>query len=235
MRRALLSGSAAARNGPSVQGALEAAIEKLSGEGLRGRCWPHRCRRAFPWPGGAFRSGKDLQAGKGARCPEPLIFGLIRSVVTGTDVADAQFPCPCFRDGSALSFLIWNRRAPPSLERGKVWHVSSLLDAGRWHAAAHLLRGHMMSTTFRPRSASASPSRLGPSGWWSRRASEIIRGFRAVLSASPDPLFRWNAEAGGEGKWTPRDGGFADALAPGTARAAARCRRRMGLFGKVHY
>jgi tRNA pseudouridine38-40 synthase len=46
-------------------------------------------------------------------------------------------------------FQILNRRAPPTLERGRVWHVPQSLDTEAMHAAAQALVGHHDFTTFR--------------------------------------------------------------------------------------
>ena len=46
-------------------------------------------------------------------------------------------------------YRILNRRAPPALERGQVWHVARTLDADAMHAAAQLLVGNHDFTTFR--------------------------------------------------------------------------------------
>jgi len=46
-------------------------------------------------------------------------------------------------------YRILNRRAPPALEHGRVWHVPQLLDAEAMHAAAQALVGHHDFTTFR--------------------------------------------------------------------------------------
>ena len=46
-------------------------------------------------------------------------------------------------------YRILNRRAPPALDRGKVWHVSRRLDAEAMHQAAQRLVGRHDFTTFR--------------------------------------------------------------------------------------
>jgi tRNA pseudouridine38-40 synthase len=46
-------------------------------------------------------------------------------------------------------YRILNRRAPPVLERGRVWHIGSPLDVAAMHDAAQLLVGHHDFTTFR--------------------------------------------------------------------------------------
>lgn len=46
-------------------------------------------------------------------------------------------------------FRILNRRAPPALEAGRVWHVPEKLDASAMHLAAQTLVGHHDFTSFR--------------------------------------------------------------------------------------
>ena len=46
-------------------------------------------------------------------------------------------------------YRILNRRAPPALERGRVWHIPTRLDADAMHEAAQRLVGHHDFTTFR--------------------------------------------------------------------------------------
>jgi tRNA pseudouridine38-40 synthase len=46
-------------------------------------------------------------------------------------------------------YRILNRRAPPALERGRVWHIGTALDVAAMHRAAQLLVGHHDFTTFR--------------------------------------------------------------------------------------
>ena len=46
-------------------------------------------------------------------------------------------------------YLILNRRAPPALDRGRVWHVPVALDADAMAEAARLLVGHHDFNSFR--------------------------------------------------------------------------------------
>jgi tRNA pseudouridine38-40 synthase len=51
--------------------------------------------------------------------------------------------------GRVYRYRILNRRAPPVLERGRVWHVGPPLDAEAMQEAAGLLLGKHDFTTFR--------------------------------------------------------------------------------------
>jgi tRNA pseudouridine38-40 synthase len=46
-------------------------------------------------------------------------------------------------------YRILNRRSPPALEQGRVWHVGTPLDAARMHEAAQRLVGKHDFTSFR--------------------------------------------------------------------------------------
>ena len=51
--------------------------------------------------------------------------------------------------GRVYRYRILNRRAPPALEHGRVWHVAPPLDAAAMAAGARFLVGHHDFTTFR--------------------------------------------------------------------------------------
>ena len=74
--------------------------------------------------------------------PQPV------SVLAVEPVADdwhARFSCT----GRRYLYRILNRRAPPALERGRVWHVASPLDAEAMSEGARHLVGRHDFTTFR--------------------------------------------------------------------------------------
>ena len=61
------------------------------------------------------------------------------------DVWHARFSCV----GRRYRYRILNRRAPPAIERGRVWHVAVPLDADAMAQGAALLVGRHDFTTFR--------------------------------------------------------------------------------------
>jgi len=69
--------------------------------------------------------------------------------VTDCSVAAEDFHARFSATGRAYLYRIANRRAPPVLERGRVWWVPAELDAAAMHAAAQRLIGHHDFTTFR--------------------------------------------------------------------------------------
>ena len=71
-------------------------------------------------------------------------------------------------------YRIINRRAPPALERGRVWHVAPPLDAAAMQEGARRLVGHHDFTTFRDSLCQAkSPVKTLDALEVSRRGEEI--------------------------------------------------------------
>ena len=136
---------------PSVQQAIEQAIEKFCGEAVRLRAagrtdaGVHATAQvahvdlAKPWPGDKVRDAVNahLQAA-GAHVV------ILKAAIVPDDF-DARFSAT----GRHYLYRILNRRAPAALEKGKVWWVPKRLDAGAMHEAAKLLLGRHDFTTFR--------------------------------------------------------------------------------------
>ncbi|QND57921.1 tRNA pseudouridine(38-40) synthase TruA [Mesorhizobium huakuii] len=136
---------------PSVQQAIEQAIEKFSGEAVRLRAagrtdaGVHATAQVAhvdltkPWPGDKVRDAINahLQAA-GAHVA-------IQKAAIVPDDFDARFSAT----GRHYLYRILNRRAPAALEKGKVWWVPKRLDAGAMHEAAKILLGRHDFTTFR--------------------------------------------------------------------------------------
>lgn len=109
--------------------------------------------------------------------------------------------------GRAYRYRIVNRRAPPTLDRGRAWWVAKPLDAGAMATAATVLVGRHDFTSFRAKDCQAdSPirtldrldvTRQGAEIWIEARARGFlhhqIRNFAGTLRLV------------GEGKWTARD------------------------------
>lgn len=136
-------------DGPSVQGALEDAVEKLTGVRSdvigagRTDAGVHAMGQVahvdIEKPFEAFRVMEALNA---HLRPHPIA------------VLAAQEAAPGFHarfDAKKRVYLysILNRRAPPALARGFVWRISRELDVDAMHAAAQRLLGKHDFTTFR--------------------------------------------------------------------------------------
>jgi tRNA pseudouridine38-40 synthase len=207
-------------NGPSVQGALEDAIEKLSGERVtvtgagRTDAGVHALGQAAHFDlEKFFEPGKVRDALNHFLRPNPV-------VVLDAAVADADFHARFSATARHYLFRILNRRSPPALDDKRVWHVSPKLDADAMHAAAQVLVGQHDFTTFRAAECQAhSPvktlDRLGVS----RRADEIhIEASARSFLHHQIRSFAGTLKQVGEGKWSARD--VAEALA---AKDRARC------------
>lgn len=145
-------------NGPSVQGAIEEAIFKVTGEKTlvysagRTDAGVHalgmRAHVDIEKPLGAFRVMEAINA---QLRPHPI------AVLACGEVPQewhARYSCI----GRSYEYRILNRRASLTLERGRVWRIGPELDAGPMHKAAQSLIGLHDFTTFRSTACqSASP------------------------------------------------------------------------------
>jgi tRNA pseudouridine38-40 synthase len=136
-------------HGPSVQQALEEALERMTGEkaaftaagrtdaGVHALAMPCHVDVAKPLTAHRLREGLNALVR-----PQPI------SVLDVEEVADdwhARFSCL----GRRYLYRILNRRAPPALGRGRVWHIAVPLDTDAMQAGAALLVGRHDFTTFR--------------------------------------------------------------------------------------
>ncbi len=133
----------------SVQASIERAVKAFCGEALR-------LQAAGRTDAGVHASGQvvhiDLDKAWDAAVvrdalnahlvPEPI--AVIEAAVAPDDF-HARFSAKARR----YRYRILNRKSPPALERGHVWHVRKPLDAEAMHAAAQALIGHHDFTTFR--------------------------------------------------------------------------------------
>ena len=136
-------------HGPSVQQALEGALQKMTGEQTefhaagRTDAGVHALAMAAHVDVMKSLTPHRLREGLNALVrPQPI------SVTEVEEVADdwhARFSCI----GRRYLYRILNRRAPPALERGRLWHIALPLDlAAMQQGAGHLVGRHDF-TTFR--------------------------------------------------------------------------------------
>jgi len=136
-------------HGPSVQAALEAAVQRVTGEtvaahaagrtdaGVHARAMAAHIELAREFA--SFRLGEAINA---LLKPAPVAVLDCRLVA---DDWHARFSCV----GRAYQYRIINRRAPLTLDRGKAWRIARPLDAEAMHDAAQVLIGLHDFTTFR--------------------------------------------------------------------------------------
>lgn len=136
-------------NGPSVQAALERAVENFCGEAVT----VHAAGRT---DAGVHALGQvahiDIARDTNAdTVRDALNFHLKPDpvAVLSAEAAAADFHARFSATMRHYRYRILNRRAPAALERGRVWHVGAPLDATTMHAAAQCLVGKHDFTSFR--------------------------------------------------------------------------------------
>jgi len=192
---------------PSVQRALEAAIAAFSGEApvisAAGRTdtGVHALRQVVHF---------DLERSWPARTiQDAMNFHLLAEAVVVLEAAEAPdgFHARFSARRRGYLYRILNRRAPPALDRGRVWHVKKALDAQAMHAAAQALVGHHDFTTFRDAGCqSKSPVKtLDEARVW-REGEEVRLSFvsRSFLHRQVRSMTGTLAEVG-SGRWTADD------------------------------
>jgi tRNA pseudouridine38-40 synthase len=198
-------------NGASVQGALEDAIEKLSGARVtvtgagRTDAGVHAFGQVAHFDlEKHFEAGKVRDALNHFLRPAPI-------VVLEAVMADAEFHARFSATGRHYLYRILNRRSPPALEEGRVWHVSPRLDAEAMHHAAQALVGQHDFTTFRAAECQAkSPIKTLDRLDVSQRGDEIhIAASARSFLHHQIRSFTGSLKLVGEGKWQPRDVGKA--------------------------
>jgi tRNA pseudouridine38-40 synthase len=192
---------------PSVQGALEKAITAFSGEAVRvhvaGRTdtGVHALAQVIHFDlAKAWRPEVVRDALNAHLVPEPI------SVIEAQE-ADPDFHARFSAKGRRYLYRILDRKAPPAVERGRVWWVKKPLDAEAMAAAAQALVGTHDFTTFRDIACqSASPVKtLDQVRVW-RQGAEVRLAFaaRSFLHRQVRSMTGTLAEVG-VGRWTAAD------------------------------
>jgi tRNA pseudouridine38-40 synthase len=165
-------------HGASVQGELECAVLAITGEaadvlsagrtdaGVHALAMPAHVDIAKP-----IEPFRLMQALNAHLRPHPI------AVLACEEVAadwHARFSC----QWRSYSYIMRNRRAPLTTERGLVWQVTQPLDAAAMHAAAQYLVGTHDFTTFRSAHCQAA------SAVKSLEKLDVVRqGERVIVSA----------------------------------------------------
>ena len=136
-------------NGPSVQEALETAIAKFCGESVT----VHGAGRTDAGVHALAQTAHvDLAR---TVAPEVLRSAVnyhlrpARIAVLAAERVPTSFDARLSAIGRIYLYRILNRRAPPALERGRVWHVAAPLDVEALRAGACHLVGHHDFSSFR--------------------------------------------------------------------------------------
>ena len=214
-------------NGLSVQGALEAALLALCGE-------PVVAHGAGRTDAGVHASGQvahvDLpREWDGYKLREALNAHLVPhpvAVLAAEPVAD-DFDA---RHSAAMRHYLYrliNRRAPPTLERGRAWHVKRRLDAGAMREAARVLIGRHDFSTFRDSQCQANSPVRTLTSFDVEQRGDLIEMRLSALSFLHRQVRSMvgSLEHVGAGAWTSGD--LRDAL-------DAADRRRCGQVAPAH-
>ncbi len=136
-------------NGLSVQEVLETAVERFCGVAVT----VHGAGRT---DAGVHALGQTAHLDLPREAPVEVIRDALNyhvrpaaiSVLAVASVPE-DFDARRSARGRVYCYRILNRRAPPALDRGRVWHVGIPLDAEAMHEAAQLLLGRHDFSTFR--------------------------------------------------------------------------------------
>ena len=136
-------------HGPSVQQALEEAIHRMTGESVavqaagRTDAGVHALAMAAHVDLAKAVTEHRLREGINALVrPHPISAIAVEPV---PDDWHARFSCI----GRKYLYRILNRRSPPALDRGRVWHIAVPLDVAAMAEGAAMLVGRHDFTTFR--------------------------------------------------------------------------------------
>lgn len=205
---------------PTVQGAIEQAVRKFSGQAVR-------IAAAGRTDTGVHATGQvvhvDLERDWPARTVmNALNAHLIEDEVSVLDAAlvDDEWHARFSATGRRYLYRILNRPGRPALDHGRVWHVKKPLDAEAMHRAAQALVGHHDFTTFRDVNCqSASPVKSLDEVAVERVGEEVRLRFaaRSFLHRQVRSMTGTLVEVG-LGRWG--EDAVAEALA---ARDRARC------------
>jgi tRNA pseudouridine38-40 synthase len=194
-------------NGPSVQAALEDAVFRFTQEEAL-------VQGAGRTDSGVHAMGQvahvDIEKNvDGDTVRDAINFHLKPNPVSvlSTQVVSGEFHARFSATRRAYLYRILDRRPPPAIEVGRVWHVARRLDADAMHEAAQTLIGHHDFTSFRAKDCQASSPmrtldrldvyRVGDEIHINTEARSFlhhqVRNFTGTLKRV------------GDGKWSPRD------------------------------
>lgn len=194
---------------PTVQQAVEEAIFRLSGEtvsirgagrtdaGVHATAQVAHVDLVKEWRGDTVRDALNAHLRQAGEC-----VAVLAAAQVGDDF-DARFSAL----GRHYLYRISNRRAPPALDKGKVWWVPKPLDAGAMHHAAQLLLGRHDFTTFRSSQCQAnSPIRTLDRLDVTRLGDDIeIRASARSFLHNQVRSMVGSLKRVGDGAWTPAD------------------------------
>lgn len=194
---------------PSVQQALEDALQAMSGQNVETIV-------AGRTDAGVHARGQvvhfDLDRDRDFT-PDRLRDGLnfylreARVAVLDAAIVDADFSARLSATARHYLYRILNRRPPPGLDAGRVWHVPVLLDDVAMHRAAQVLVGHHDFTSFRSSECQAkSPLRTMDAVAVARSGEEVHVTVRSrSFLHNQVRIIVGTLKLVGEGRWSADD------------------------------
>lgn len=192
---------------PTVQASIERAVKGFCGEALR-------LQAAGRTDTGVHATGQvvHIDLSKDWKCevvrdalnahlvPEPIS-------ILAVDVPGGDWHARFSATERRYLYRILNRKSPPALDQGRVWHVKKPLDAAAMHAAAQVLVGHHDFTTFRDLQCQAkSPMKTMDLAAVRREGEQVLVEFasRSFLHRQVRSMTGSLAEVG-VGRWSAAD------------------------------
>jgi len=196
-------------NGPSVQGAVEAAILSLTGETVS-------IRGAGRTDSGVHAMGQVAHADLSRHWKEHTLrnalnahLGMAGERVAILDAAEVpdDFDARFSAKKRHYLYRIISRRAPLALEANRAWFVAKELDHEVMHAAGQVLVGRHDFTTFRAAQCQANSPVRTIDRLEVTRSGELIEIRVSAQSFLHNQIrsFAGTLKLAGEGKWTVDD------------------------------
>ncbi|WP_337181216.1 tRNA pseudouridine(38-40) synthase TruA [Shinella sp.] len=196
-------------NGPSVQGAVEAAILSLTGETVS-------IRGAGRTDSGVHAMGQVAHADLSRQWKEHTLrnalnahLGMAGERVAILDAAEVpdDFDARFSAKKRHYLYRIISRRAPLALEANRAWFVAKELDHETMHAAGQMLVGKHDFTTFRAAQCQANSPVRTIDRLEVTRSGELIEMRVSAQSFLHNQIrsFAGTLKLAGEGKWTVED------------------------------
>lgn len=216
--------------GRSVQGAITEAFAKFSGETVS-------VRGAGRTDAGVHATGQvahfDLaRAWEPFKLREALNHYLRPHHIAVIDCAEAapDFDARYSATGRAYLYRILTRRAPPALDRNRVWWLPIALDAAAMHDAAQVLLGRHDFTTFRAAACQAASPVKTLDRLDVERVGDEVRIHAAARSFLHNQVRSMvgSLRRVGEGKWSRTD--LVAALAAADRKACGPVAPPEGLY-----
>ena len=196
-------------NGPSVQGAIEAAILSLTGEAVS-------IRGAGRTDSGVHAMGQVAHADLSRNWQEHTLrnalnahLGMARERVAILDAAEVpdDFDARFSAKKRHYLYRIVSRKAPLALEANRAWFVAKDLDHEAMHAAGQMLVGRHDFTTFRAAQCQANSPVRTIDRLEVTRSGDLIEIRVCAQSFLHNQIrsFAGTLKLAGEGKWTVED------------------------------